>query len=131
LKETYDEASLPQELHAPVPSNAKKGSAREVNPKDYFPGHRYASAQSGTAARDAAERRWNHELLNQCRDEPLLYSRIVDAVDVKLMSATTAAELRHRGSGLTYLMNELFARDATLARLRESSSVPTPKNRSR
>ena len=48
LKETYDEASLPQELHAPGPSNGKKGSAREVNPKDYFPGHRYSGRSLGT-----------------------------------------------------------------------------------
>jgi predicted transcriptional regulator len=133
LKETYDQASLPQKSHAPSPSNDKKGSAREVNPKDYFPGHQYTSrslrtAQSGTASRDAAERRWNDELLNQYRGESPLYSRIVEAIDVKLMSATTEAELRHRGSGVTYLMNELFARDATLARLRAGNSASISKD---
>jgi predicted transcriptional regulator len=133
LCETYNDAPLPQKAHAPDLSNVKKGSAREVSPKDNIPGHQYTSrslrtAQSGAAARDAAERRWNHELLNQYRNEPSLYGRIVETIDIKLMSSTTDAELQHRGSGLTYLMNELFARDATLARLREGTAGPAPKS---
>jgi hypothetical protein len=81
------------------------------------------TAQSCTAARDAAERRWNNELLNQYRTEHSLYSRIVEAIDPGLSSSTTDAELRHRGSGLTYLINELLARDSTLARLRSGGSA--------
>jgi predicted transcriptional regulator len=131
LKETYDVATLPQRPEPSESLNDKKGSAREVNPR-VNPGHRHSgpllrTAQSCTAARDAAERRWNSELLNQYRSEHSLYSRIVEAIDVKLSSSTTDAELRHRGSGLTYLINELFARDSTLGRFRYDGSAATTK----
>jgi hypothetical protein len=45
------------------------------------------------------------------RDQPSIYSRIVEAIDVKLMNAATEAELNHRGSGLSRLMDELLARN--------------------
>ena len=49
--------------------------------------------------------------MNQFRDQPSIYSQIVDAIDVKLMNAATEAELSHRGSGLNCLMDELLARN--------------------
>jgi hypothetical protein len=73
------------------------------------------AAQSYNAARDAAERRWNNELLVQYRGEHPLYSRIVDAIDIDLSGSTTDAELRRRGSGVAYLIRELLARDSTFA----------------
>ena len=115
-KQTYDAALPPPRPDASGSLNEKKGSPKESNPRvnarnqSSRPILRIAS--SDMAARDAAERRWNKELLDQYRSEHLVYGRIVDAIDVKLSRSTTDAELRQRGSGLNYLINELFARDA-------------------
>ena len=122
IKQTYD-AVVPSRRSNAYGSAAydKKSLAREADRKS--PGHRSSSLvlrtpQSCTAARDAAERRWNSEVLTQYRSEPLLYGRIVEAIDSEISSATTDAELRDRGSGLNYLINELFARDSTLSKPR-------------
>ena len=50
-------------------------------------------------------------MIIQFRDQPWIYSRIVEEIDVKLMNVATEAELRHRGSGLSFLMDELLARN--------------------
>jgi hypothetical protein len=116
FEQTYDAASPPPRPDAPGSLNEKKGSPKESNLR-VGPGYRSSgsilrSAPSSTAARDAAERRWNKELLDQYRSEQLVYGRIVDAIDVELSSSTTDSELCQRGSGLNYLIDELFARGA-------------------
>jgi predicted transcriptional regulator len=73
--------------------------------------NRSAAASSATAARNSAERRWNTELQSRYVGTDL-FGQIVDAVDMRLSVSVTDAELSRRGSGLTYLMNELLARDA-------------------
>jgi hypothetical protein len=97
-------------------TNDKRGSAIGANlrpnslnrERTYRP---LGRAPSSTAACDAAERRWNSELISQFRDQPSIYSRIVEAIDVKLINAVTEAELSHRGSGLSRLLDELLARN--------------------
>lgn len=115
LKETSDVQRLSQSSTWSV-SNDKSGSAIEANllpnPPNRDRTYRQpASTPSSTAVHDAAERRWNSELMIQFRDQPWIYSRIVEEIDVKLMNAATEAELRHRGSGLSLLMDELLARN--------------------
>jgi predicted transcriptional regulator len=116
LKETSDERTLPQKSNAcNAPSN-KKGLAKEENPRPNYPNQRstyrpFGNTPSSTAAHDAAERRWNGELINPYRDYPSIYSQIVDAIDAELSGLATEAELRHRGSGLNCLMGELLARN--------------------
>jgi DNA-binding Lrp family transcriptional regulator len=116
LKETSNEEALLQKPDARSPLNDKSGSAIEANlrpnPPDRERTYRpFGSTPSSTAARDAAERRWNNELTNYFRDRPSIYSRIVEAIDVTLMNAVTDAELSHRGSGLRHLMDELLRRN--------------------
>jgi hypothetical protein len=106
-------------LQKPVersPLNDKSGSAIEANLRSNLPNRAatyrpFGSAPSSTAARDAAERRWNSELTNYFRDQPSIYSRIVEVIDVALMNVATDAELSCRGSGLRHLMDELLRRN--------------------
>jgi DNA-binding transcriptional regulator YhcF (GntR family) len=91
-------------------SLARKDAHRALSSHGQFQG----TPASRDAARDAAEGRWNRELLDRCRDQPALYGQIIEAIDSKLMNGTTEAELRLRGSGLRYLMNALLARDPSL-----------------
>jgi predicted transcriptional regulator len=120
LNETSDAEVLLQKHDARSASNDKKGSAMEANLRSNPPNHERSCRQppstpSLTAARDAAERRWNGALTSNFRDQPWIYSRIVDAIDVNLMNATTEAELRHQGSGLSFLTNELLLRNVIVA----------------
>jgi hypothetical protein len=120
LKETSDAEGLLQKHDARSPSNDKRGSAIEANLRSNPPNRERTyrqppSTSSLTAARDAAERRWNSELTSNFRDQPSIYSRIVEAIDVKLMNAATEAELRHRGSGLGFLIDELLSRNVIVA----------------
>jgi predicted transcriptional regulator len=116
LKETSDAEVSLQKHDARRVSINRRGSAIEANLRPNPPNRERtyrqpATTPSSTAAHDAAERRWNSALINQFRDQPWIYSRIVDEIDVKLMGALTEAELRHRGSGLSFLMGELLARN--------------------
>jgi hypothetical protein len=107
----------------------ESGSARKGGHRDFIIDgphlNRSAAASSTTAARDSAERRWNIELQNRYVGEPNLYGQIIEAVDAQLVGATTDAELVRRGSGLSYLMNELLARDAAFKA--SAISRPTPQ----
>lgn len=90
---------------------AIEGNLRPSSPNRARTSRPFGSTPSSTAARDAAERRWNNELTNYFRDQPSIYSRIVEAIDVTLMTAVTDVELSHRGSGLRHLMDELLRRN--------------------
>lgn len=79
-------------------------------------------ASSWVASRDAAERRWNSDLMRTYGGEHELLGRIVDAIDADLMLSATDTELRRSGSGLTYVIAELQARDIVL----RSSSGASP-----
>jgi hypothetical protein len=116
LKETSDETTLSQKPKACNEPRDKRGFATVENPRTNIPNQGsayrpFGNTPSSTAARDAAERRWNSKLINLYRDQPSIYSQIVDAIDVRLIGMVTEAELRHRGSGLNCLMGELLARN--------------------
>lgn len=81
--------------------------------------HLRRSAQSGDAARDAAERRWNTDLLSRFGHEPAIYEKFVEAIDAAFMTRATDAELNRRGAGLDYLTSELFARNMASEQQRE------------
>ena len=66
--------------------------------------------RSRDAARDAAQRRWDTDLLKRYVSEVQVYARIVDAIDLALSGAATEAELAKRGEGTTYIIQELTAR---------------------
>jgi predicted transcriptional regulator len=118
LKETLVERALSAKAEPTLLPIGKSGSANEGAPRKISSNvpnvGRTEIASSATAARDAAERRWNTELFSRYGDKPGLFGQIVDAVDMRLSGAVTDAELGRRGSGLSYLMNELLARDAAL-----------------
>ena len=68
------------------------------------------STCSRDAARDAAERRWNELFTKEFVASPLVFGRLVDAIDTDLHNATTDAELRKPGSGISFLLMELDRR---------------------
>jgi hypothetical protein len=116
LKETCNEDAPSNKSASRGESGDERGLAVEANqrPKSAYRERTrrpLGTTPSSTAARDAAERRWNGELMNQFRDQPSIYSRIVEAIDVQLINAATEAELSHRGSGLSRLIDELIARN--------------------
>jgi predicted transcriptional regulator len=121
LKETLVESALSDQVRPSNVSIYQRGSSRKADPANSSSSFRCIGrsgiASSATASRDAAERRWNVELLSRYGGRPSLYGHIVEAVDADLISATTDAELGRRGSGLSYLMDELLARDAALKAL--------------
>lgn len=115
LKETSGEKALLQKA-AQSGSKDRRGLAMEASQRSIIPNRQrtyrpLVSTASSSAARDAAERRWNDELMSRFRDQPSIYSRIVEAIDVTLLDAATEAELSHRGSGLRHLMDELLRRN--------------------
>lgn len=61
------------------------------------------------AAQAAAMRRWNNDLLFEFRSTPT-FAVIVDAMDPPMQDVATAAEMKRRGGGMAYLIEELVAR---------------------
>ena len=61
------------------------------------------------AARASAERRWSQELNYQYSATPEIYGKIIDAIDLQIQSAATEAEMKRRGGGLAYILNQLMA----------------------
>jgi hypothetical protein len=84
-------------------------------------------ANSGDAARDAAERRWNDALTTQFVAAPEVFANLVEAIDVELSAATTDVELRKRGSGIHFLLRELDRRRPLTANKRgaDNNTVPS------
>jgi DNA-binding MarR family transcriptional regulator len=93
---------------------SSSSSSRKVapaSPADPNPRLDRIGASAKAAQRDSAERRWNDALHNRFLDHPATFGRIVDAIDFGLSEATTASEMRQRGSGLPHLLNALAARE--------------------
>jgi hypothetical protein len=113
-KKTLDEG-MQRNVHQHIAQNEQRGSAGKAHHIKYF-SERLAPpiTRSATAALDAAERRWNEELFDRYGDQPFIYGQIAEAIDLRLSAETTEAEMRQRGSGLSYLMNQLLARDTTI-----------------
>ncbi|MDB5550204.1 MAG: helix-turn-helix protein [Rhizobium sp.] len=116
---------------APPADPKLKGSPRNAkhpNPVYAQSPLRALAPRSAVAARDSAERRWNVDLLDRWRDEPMMYGSIVEAIDNTLISTTTDIELQRPGSGLAFLMAELAAREhgfraSNAGQAQESSDV--------
>jgi hypothetical protein len=64
---------------------------------------------SARAAEAAASRRWNRDLLDRFPIMPT-YGAIVEAIDLPMQNAATAAEMKGRGGGLSYIVSELSLR---------------------
>ena len=64
-------------------------------------------ACSRDAANAAAERRWNIALQNRFVSAPKEYGEIISAIDPAMQVAATEAELKRRGSGLRYILDQL------------------------
>jgi hypothetical protein len=47
---------------------------------------------------------------------PELYGKVIEAIDITLQSAATAAEMKKPGTGLVYIVEELRARDVAGSR---------------
>lgn len=64
-------------------------------------------ASSRDAARQAAQRRWDNDLLNQFVSQQGVYASILEQVEESMIAAATDAELVERGGGLRYLIKAL------------------------
>lgn len=84
------------------------------------PRFRVHSTSSRDAAREAAHRRWDTELLERFGQTPDRYAQLVEAIDLALASAATEAELKCRGSGARYVLEELDRRGLKLGRTSRS-----------
>jgi hypothetical protein len=62
------------------------------------------------AAYDAAERRWNNALLKRFLATPATYGEIIAAIDSTMQAAATEAEIKRRGAGVRYILNQLKAK---------------------
>jgi predicted transcriptional regulator len=109
-RETFATALDVSTVEAASKPKISLATKAEYWPLSSQPQHQITSS-SRNAARDAAEGRWNRELLDRYRDHLSLYGQIIEAIDSNLMSETTDAELRQRGSGLRYLINALASRN--------------------
>lgn len=69
----------------------------------------YRMNSAGSVAEASATRRWNNDLLVEFRSTPTL-AVIVDAMDLRMQDAATAAELKRRGGGRDYIVEELLVR---------------------
>lgn len=65
---------------------------------------------AATAARAAAERRWNTELSKRYPPQCGLYATIVETVDPEMQARATEVELKVRGSGIDWLERALRSR---------------------
>ena len=64
-------------------------------------------ASSRDVARQAAQRRWDNDLLNQFVSQQGVYASILEQVEESMIAAATDAELVERGGGLRYLIKTL------------------------
>jgi hypothetical protein len=69
-----------------------------------------AFSAARTAARGAAEKRWNKDLQDQFIKYPDRYAEIIQAIDGQLQEAATDAEMGKYGAGVAYLIEELRRR---------------------
>jgi len=79
-----------------------EGVAVKVGPKPMSP--------AASAARAAAERRWNTDLFKRYAPRCELYTTIVETVDLAMQAEATDSELKVRGSGLAWLEGALRSR---------------------
>ena len=68
------------------------------------------------AAHAAAERRWSAALHERFSATPELYGKVIEAMDIAMQSAATAAEMKKPGTGLVYIVEQLRAREAAGSR---------------
>lgn len=66
-----------------------------------------SSTSSSVAARLAAQRRWDADLLRAFASHQRVYASIIERIDEAIAAATTDAELKQRGGGLRFLIDQL------------------------
>jgi len=82
-----------------------KGQPRQERSCRRLPApQRTSSAQ---AAANAAERRWNDDLLECFSDDHSVYAVAVELVDVTIQEAATEAEVKRRGDGLRTVLDHV------------------------
>jgi hypothetical protein len=66
---------------------------------------------SGESWRVAAEKRWSEELHRIYAGDADIYGAIIEAIDEPLRNSTTDVEMRTRGAGVPFLVDELRRRE--------------------
>ncbi|SRR6266849_3435186 len=65
------------------------------------------SSRSSDAARAAAELRWSNDIHKRFASNPLVYGQVIQAIDLKISSEATEAEMGKRGAGFAYIARQL------------------------
>lgn len=91
--------------HLPRSNRSRLGDEGGTSDALSYSGQRTNSA----AAAASATRRWNNDLLKAFRSTPT-FEVIVEAMDLPMQEAATAAELKRRGGGRSYIIEVLLAR---------------------
>lgn len=98
----------PQGQHAPSdPKGLTKKEQHSSIPHPNRPMFHVKETSSREAAYDAAERRWNNALQKRFLVTPTTYGEIIAAIDSTIQAAATEAEIKRRGAGVRYILNQL------------------------
>ncbi|MEW6767032.1 MAG: helix-turn-helix domain-containing protein [Pseudomonadota bacterium] len=94
-----------------VASGAKsRSSITSVQSPSHFVPRLSFGISSKQVARDAAERRWNRDLQHQFGSDAKIYGDLIEGVTSEIMTMATDAELKERGAGIVWLIQEIFKR---------------------
>jgi hypothetical protein len=96
-----------------APSDPKGLARKELHssiPHPNRPMFHVKETSSREAAYDAAERRWNNALLKRFLATPKIYGEIIAAIDSTMQAAATEAEIKRRGAGVRYILNQIKAK---------------------
>ena len=103
VTQTYPTKNLPNvTCSRSHPSSSKASIVPSPRPPQATP-----QTPSSIAARSAAERRWNEQLLRRFRSQPVTYGDIVKGIDSAMLEAATDAELARSGAGFSYIIKAL------------------------
>jgi DNA-binding transcriptional MocR family regulator len=109
LKETYPGGASAAKLRPKSQPTDRKGWPKkdEEQLRGSISSPTFGKGGPVKGARTAAERRWNAALHERFALTPTLYAEIIEAIDRELQEAATEAEIRSRGAGLAYIIEQL------------------------
>lgn len=94
---------------ATVLANAdqQQGLPNKEKAKPPAPLRRLPNLRSGAIAREAAQRRWDGDLLRTLSADPGVYAIAIEAIDNDIAEEATDAELRRRGAGCALVLERV------------------------
>ncbi len=112
-KEPVPDARREQDNSRPCKPNVCNGPAGTEKRQSFDPlrSRLFPTPASREVAWAAAERRWSDDLRMRFARTADVYVAIIDCIDAKFGDRITEAELKRRGSGVGFLLDELRRRD--------------------